>query len=84
MEKKYQTVLHETLLLIEQTKEQLIDKVFDLAITGELKEWSNTVEEGEYFYFSKELFESLEDKNISVIISLINRIEIVSHQFIGK
>lgn len=76
MDKKYRTVLHETLLLIEQTKEQLIDKVFDLAVTGELKEWADAVEEGGDFYFSKELFESLDDENIRKVISLINFIEL--------
>ena len=75
MDKKYQTVLRETLLLIEQTKEQLIDHVFNLAITGELRDWANTVDEGEHFYFSKELFESLDDTNIQKIISVINFIE---------
>ena len=62
--------------IYKQTKEQLIDKVFDLAITGELKDWADTVEEGEDFYFSKELFESLNDKNVKKVISLIEFIEL--------
>ncbi|MGQ7855800.1 hypothetical protein ACUN24_16320 [Pedobacter sp. WC2501] len=71
----YQHAIERTLKQLEETKEKLIDQIFDLAINGELKEWSETIEIGEHFYFGKELFESLEDKNIKQLIDLIAKIE---------
>jgi len=71
----YQTNISETVEILTDTKQKLIQKVFDLAITGELKEWSDTIEEGEHFIFSRELFESLEDENIRQLIDLITHIE---------
>ena len=71
----YQTNISETFTILIETKEKLIQKIFDLAISGELKEWSDTIEEGEHFFFSRELFESLEDEKIKQLISLIISIE---------
>jgi len=71
----YQHAIERMLKLLDETKERLIDQIFDLAINGELKEWSETVEIGEHFYFSKELFESLEDENIKQLIDLVAKIE---------
>jgi hypothetical protein len=71
----YQHAIERTLKLLDETKERLIDQIFDLAINGELKAWSETIEIGEHFYFSKELLQSLEDENIKQLIDLIAQIE---------
>lgn len=71
----YQQAIERTLKLLDATKEKLIDQIFDLAINGELREWSETVEIGEHFFFSRELLESLEDSNIQYLISLIDQLE---------
>ena len=71
----YQHAIERTLKQLEETKEKLIDQIFDLAINGELKEWSENVEVGENFYFSRELFQSLDDKSIKTILRLVDIIE---------
>lgn len=72
----YQTNISETIEILIETKHKLIQKMFDLAITGELKEWSDTIDVGEHFYFSRELFESLDDPNIRYLIFLTTQLEI--------
>lgn len=77
----YQTNISKTVEILTETKDKLIQKVFDLAITGELKEWSDTIDVGEHFYFSRELFESLGDTAIHKLLTLIGKIENVIEDF---
>ncbi|WP_175635093.1 hypothetical protein [Pedobacter ghigonis] len=79
----YQTNISETVEILIEIKHKLIQKIFDLAITGELKEWSDTIEEGEHFFFSRELFESLEDRNVKVIIGVVAEIEKIQNLFLA-
>lgn len=72
---QYDKAISNAIDQIEVCKENLIDIIFEIAINGELKEWAENVEVGEHFYFSKELFLSLEDKNIQHVISIIEMME---------
>ncbi|MCX2575067.1 hypothetical protein [Pedobacter sandarakinus] len=76
----YQTNIFETVEILNETKHKLIQKVFDLAITGELKEWSDTIDVGEHFFFTRELFESLEDNRIKMIVALIDHLEVTLYK----
>lgn len=49
--------------------------MFEIAINGELKDFAETVDIGEHFFFSRELFESLEDEKIKKLLTLINNLE---------
>ena len=53
----------------------LFDATFQVAITNELKDWSDTVEVGEVHTFSKELLESCSDTNVQLLASLLTNVE---------
>lgn len=71
----YEVAISNAIHEIEVCKEKLIDIIFDITISGELKDWAENVEVGEDFYFSKELYESLDDQNIKHLLSIINHLE---------
>ena len=56
-------------------RELLFDATFQVAITQELKDWSDTVEVGEVHTFSKELLESCSDTNVQLLTSLLTSVE---------
>lgn len=56
-------------------REQLFDIVFQVAITGELKEWADGIDDGEAFPFSKEMFEGCEDANVLLLTKLLSGVE---------
>lgn len=49
--------------------------IFQLAIAGELKEWSDSVPAGEIHTFTKELFEGCSDSNVQLLVRLLNKLE---------
>lgn len=71
----YSLAIINTINQLEQSKEKLIDLLFDIAIHGELKPWSDMVIEGEHFYFSREHFESLDYANVTQLIKIIDTLE---------
>lgn len=72
---KYRQAISDAITELEDNKERLIENLFEIAINGELRDWAKDVELGEDFYFSRELFQSLDDKNIKLLIALIENIE---------
>lgn len=48
--------------------------ILDVSMTGELKDWSNTVHVGEFFQLDKELFESLDDSNVQLLNKLFDQV----------
>lgn len=48
----------------------LFDKMFEIAVRGELKEWANTVPDKETHEITPELFEGCDDINIRACISI--------------
>ena len=71
----YKNAIANVIIELNHTKENLIDNLFQIAITGELKDWAETVDIGEHFFFSRDLFESLEDERIKKLLTLIGTIE---------
>ena len=56
-------------------RELVFDAAFQVAITNELKDWSDTVEVGEVHTFSKELLESCSDTNVQLLAKLLTNVE---------
>ncbi len=56
-------------------RELLFDATFQVAITNELRDWSDTVEEGEVHSISKELLESCSDTNVQLLTKLLTSVE---------
>lgn len=50
----YENAIVNLIVELNHTKGNLIDNLFQIAITGELKDWAETVDIGEYFFFSRE------------------------------
>lgn len=58
-----------------ETRQQLFDQAFKLAIAGELNEWQKNFPVGESMVFDKKLLHAMEDSNIKLIAHLIDRME---------
>lgn len=71
----YKECLLDSIKKLIETRDALFLSVFNLAMMGELKEWNNSVQIGETYEFSKEVFEGCADKNIQLLTSLMNYIE---------
>lgn len=77
----YESSVINTVNLLNEFKEELVDNIFQIAINGELRVWSEITEIGEDYFFSKELLESLEDENVQMLISLVEHIEFIVNKF---
>jgi predicted amino acid-binding ACT domain protein len=71
----YREVLSNTVNNLVNVRQVLFDGLFELAIAGELKEWNESVEVGESYTFTKEIFEGCTDANIQLIVKLMNKVE---------
>lgn len=56
-------------------REQLFNIVFQVAITGELKEWSDSIDVGDEVTFSKEIFAGCGDANVQLLTQLLTNVE---------
>lgn len=77
MEKQYAAALRDSVLKLARIRNEVFDLSFTLAITGELKEWSDTVPVGEDHLFTRELFEGCNDANLKLLMELLNKVESV-------
>lgn len=71
----YKESLQQAASALFNIRERLFNAVFQVAITGELKEWSDTITVGEQVTFSKEMFEGCEDANVQLLTQLLNNVE---------
>ncbi|RZJ49277.1 MAG: hypothetical protein EOO44_18565 [Flavobacterium sp.] len=71
----YELAIQKTIHQLSESKENLVDNIFQIAINGELKVWSEITEVGEHYFFSKELLQSLEDEKVQMLISLVEQME---------
>lgn len=71
----YRETLTETIKKLVDIRQQIFELLFQLAIKGELKEWSDNVPTGETHTFTKEIFEGCTDTNIELIVNLLNNVE---------
>ena len=72
---EYKENLQQAAATLVAMREQLFHTVFQVAITGELKEWSDSIDVGEQITFSKEMFEGCEDANVQLLTHLLTRME---------
>lgn len=75
-EESYRESLTVAVSKLVDIRQQVFDLAFDLAMAGELKEWSENVPAGEVHTFSKEIFEGCGDANLKLITALLTNIEI--------
>lgn len=71
----YRETLTETVTGLVNVRQQIFDLLFQLAITGELKEWADSVPVGEFHTFTKEIFEGCSDANMHLLVKLLNQVE---------
>ena len=72
---EYKESLLQATTALVNIREQLFNAVFQVAITGEMKEWSDTIAVGEQVTFSKEMFEGCGDANVQLLTHLLNNVE---------
>ena len=71
----YKQALQDAVSTLVAIREQLFDTTFQVAVTGELKEWSDTVAVGESITMPKEVFASCDDKNVQMLTALMTQVE---------
>lgn len=71
----YRETLTETVTKLVDIRQQVFDLLFQVAVTGELKEWSDSVPVGEFHTFTKEIFEGCSDTNMQLLVKLLNNVE---------
>lgn len=60
---------------LDEVYDILFDQVFNIAMSGELKQWSKGVEVGEVHQFNKEIFEGCSDINLNLLTTLMRHVE---------
>jgi len=71
----YKESLSAAVTRLIEIREQIYDTTFQVAITGELKEWSDTIEEGDSYTISKEVFGGCSDENVRLLVRLMTAVE---------
>jgi hypothetical protein len=59
--------------------ESVYQSIIDLAMQGELKAFNDTVPLGEVHQFDYELFKNMDDKNVQLLIEVIDKVHEVYH-----
>ncbi|GAB3840684.1 hypothetical protein [Hymenobacter jeollabukensis] len=72
---EYRESLQQAATALVGIRGQLFDLVFQVAITGELKEWADSIAVGEQVTFSKEMFAGCEDTNVRLLTQLLTGVE---------
>ena len=71
----YKEALKDSLRNLIQVNTSIFDSLVPIALTGELKEWSNMVSIGETYKFDFEMFKNCDDVNIQLLVKLILKID---------
>jgi hypothetical protein len=71
----YQQVVADAANKLVDIREVVFNAIFQLAMAGELKEWSDAVGVGDSFTFTKDIFEGCDDANIQLLTNLLTQIE---------
>ena len=71
----YTQSLNEAVAKLIDIREVLFEATFQVAITNELKDWSDTVDVGEVHTISKELLDSCSDTNVQLLAKLLTNVE---------
>ena len=75
--KYYNDSIREAIKKLAAFQGELFLSIFNIAMTGELKEWNKSVEIGEVYEFSNEIFEGCSDTNIQLLTELMNKVECI-------
>lgn len=71
----YKESLSAAIALLIEVREQINEATFHVAVTGELKEWSDTMEEGDEIVMPKEVLEACADANVQLLVRLLTAVE---------
>lgn len=75
----YEKGIIEALNKLIEANNAIFDGAVGIALHGELKEWSDSVPEGETHTFEFSLIKQSEDPNIKLLIALMEEIESMYH-----
>lgn len=73
----YRTSVIESLLLLENVRNQVLTQIVNIASKGELKDILDVFDEGDYYTFDMDQFEDSHDINIQKLLNLCKDIEVV-------
>jgi len=71
----YRDSLGEALKNLVEVNLMIYNSLTSIAMTGELKEWSESVPIGEIHNFPFDLFKNCEDTNVQLLVKLIETVE---------
>ena len=71
----YRDALLNSIATLDKFKEIILSNACDIMMAGELKEWSDSIPEGEEFDIEIEVFEGCDDLNLQLLIQLFKEIE---------
>lgn len=71
----YSENISEAAITLREMRENLFREIFFIVMSGEMKEWNDSVKIGESFEFDKRLFEACDDYNVQLLTRLLTEIE---------
>jgi len=71
----YRNTVIESLQLLESVRDQVFTQIVNIAANGEMKDLLDVFEEGDYYTFDIDQFESSNDVNIKQLLLLCKNIE---------
>lgn len=71
----YQECIEDSARKLQEIHQILFEHVFNIAIAGELNDWSGSCEIGEVHHFSTEIFEGCTDINLKLLTGLMSHVE---------
>jgi hypothetical protein len=79
----YREALLETSLTLKWAIDRIHNRVFEITMTGELKEWADKVPVGETHEVSLDVFEGCNDRNVSDMMRLLKIIDVHYEWFVA-
>lgn len=74
-QENYRECIVESLRNLMKVNESIYDSVINISMQGDLKEWNDTISEGETFQFDFEMFKKSDDINVQLLVELIEKID---------
>ena len=71
----YRNSLSDAVAKLLDIRELLFDATFQVAVTNELKEWSDSIPVGEVYTIPSELLTSCSDANVQLLAQLMANVE---------
>jgi len=71
----YKETLKDDLKNLDEVNGMIFNSLIPIAMTGELKEWSNSAQIGETHNFPFDLFRNCADNNIQLLVKLIETVD---------